>query len=98
MREASKELQDLAQQALPKHYIFRPSVYEINELIEENLKIRVLPTQKVSGGFGFSVYEKNKVNPIGVPFVKVNIACGDFKSSGEAIETGLIAVLKQNNK
>ena len=35
---------------------------------------------------------------IGVPFVKVNIACGDFKSSGEAIETGLIAVLKQNNK
>jgi hypothetical protein len=45
MKPASDELLKLAQEMLPKRYIFRPNIHELNEWVIEDLNVRVFPTQ-----------------------------------------------------
>lgn len=99
LKPASDELLKLAQEMLPKRYIFRPSVYEVNELVIEDLNLRVFPTQKISGGFGVTFYTKNKENPVSNPYVRHSPFTSDYPSFCKALEEGLkLALLYLKNE
>lgn len=99
MKLASDELLKLAQEMLPKRYIFRLNVYEVNELVIEDLKVRVFPTQKISGGFGVMFCTPNRDNPVGNPFVRHSSFTLDYSSFADALEGGLkMALLYLKNE
>lgn len=99
MTQISNELLILAQEMLPKRFIFRPNIYELHELVIEDLNVRVFPTQKISGGFGVTFYTKNKENPISNPFVRHSPFTLEYTSFSKALEGGLkLALLHLKNE
>jgi hypothetical protein len=61
----------------------------LQKWLREVHNIRVYPTQKIAGDFGFEIYIKNEENPAGSPFKRVSYFTQHFNSYEEAIEKGL---------
>jgi hypothetical protein len=67
----------------------RPTQALLQKWLREVHNIRVYPTQKIAGDFGFEIYIKNEENPAGSPFKRVSYFTQHFNSYEEAIEKGL---------
>lgn len=75
-------------------------LFEVYEFVQKSLGIRVFPKQKVNGHFGVEYYEVNTENPVGLPFRRNSgnsVYNLNFNSFIEAIDGGLVYVLKNRN-
>lgn len=67
----------------------RPTQALLQKWLIEVHNIRVYPTQKIAGDFGFDIYIKNEENPAGSPFKRVSYFTQHFNSYEAALEKGL---------
>lgn len=67
----------------------RPTQALLQKWLREVHNIRVYPTQKIAGDFGFEIYIKNEENPAGSPFKRVSYFTQHFNSYEAALEEGL---------
>ena len=66
-----------------------PTQSLLQKWLREVHNIRVYPTQKIAGDFGFDIYIKNEENPAGSPFKRVSYFTQHFNSYEAALEEGL---------
>ena len=68
---------------------YAPTQALLQKWLIEVHNIRVYPTQKIAGDFGFDIYIKNEENPAGSPFKRVSYFTQHFNSYEAALEKGL---------
>lgn len=72
-----------------------PTLWELHEWLRDKHSIRVFPTQKVSGDYGFEIYVPNEENPIGMPFKRISPFTWHYDTYDAALDAGLREGLKQ---
>lgn len=70
-----------------------PTLTALQGWLMKKFMIRVLPTSKTSGYFGFEVYVPNKENPAGQPFNRISFFTLKFKDYDDALAKGLFEAM-----